>query len=102
MRDLMEKVIQRLGAFVDVKIDDPDADIWLVRRGSIDAVGKPTHRYAPENYGLTIRDKSVLLPRFLYYALEYVHMQGYWRGHATGTTKLVNIKADDVKAVPIG
>jgi hypothetical protein len=82
-----------------VKLNEPNADFWIVRRGTIDEVGKPTSEYSPEHLGVTVTRTDILDPRYLFYAISYLHSQGSFRKAATGTTKLVNIKANDIRNI---
>ena len=92
---------KRLSDFVEAKYNFPDADFWLVRKGTLEAVGKPTKIFQKENIGIKVTSDA-LLPSYLFLVMEYLHMQGYWRARAGGTTRLVNIKISDVNAIQIG
>jgi hypothetical protein len=46
--DIVESQSARLGDFVTVKVNDPNADLWIVRRNSIDLVGEPKREYEKE------------------------------------------------------
>lgn len=73
-----------------------EADFWIVRRGSIDAVGNVTVVYNPEHYGVKVLRTDLLVPEYLFYLLDHLHNKGYYRPLATGTTELVNIRLSDV------
>ncbi len=92
----------RLGDLITVKLKDEDADFWVVRRGSLETVGKPVREYNPEHYGIKVTRTDLMLPDYLFYMLQYIHMQGVFKRVAKGTLKLVNITADQLKAIPIG
>lgn len=92
----------RLGDLCDIAIGKEDADFWLVRRHDIEHVGEATKEYNPQHIGIKVVRTDVLLPDYLYYAMQYLHMQGYWRKHAKGMLKLVNIGVEDVKKVRLG
>lgn len=92
----------RLGDLITVKLKDEDADFWVVRRGSLETVGKPVREYNPEHYGIKVTRTDLMLPDYLFYMLHYIHMQGVFKRVAKGTLKLVNITADQLKAIPIG
>jgi restriction endonuclease S subunit len=89
-----------LGSMISVKLNDPDADFWIVRRGTIERVGSPTKEFNPENYGITVTSKE-MLPQYLFYALQNVHGQGYFKLLARGSIKLVGIRADDIKNIKV-
>lgn len=92
----------RLGDFVAVKTNDPSADFWMERRGGIDTVGRPMREFSPYAFGITITATDRLDANYLFYMMEHIWRMGAWRGIATGSTKLVNITAKDVRDYPIG
>jgi hypothetical protein len=94
--------VPQLTDLVEVKLKFADADFWLVRRGTPAEVGRPVRTYNPEHVGVRVRDLRVLDPNYLFYVLMALHAQGYWRARAVGTLRLVNIRAQDVKAIPLG
>lgn len=91
-----------LKRYAEIKTNFPDADFWIVRKGSADKVGTPIKEYSPEHIGVKVTRTDVLLPNYLYYAMEFMKTQGYFKNLATGTLALKNIKVDDVKNMPIG
>lgn len=104
MRDFMkivEGVGGKVGDFISVKLNDPEADFWVVRRGTEGAVGTPTREFNPEHFGITVTSEA-LLPDYLFYALQYIHHQGYYKPLARGSIKLVGIRADDIKNIRLG
>lgn len=92
----------RLGDLATIAIGMEDADFWLVRRHGIETVGEPTKEFNPQHIGIKVTRTDVLLPDYLYYAMQYLHMKGYWQQKAFGATKLVNIRVEDVKRVLLG
>ena len=91
----------KLGDVAIIKTNFSDADFWLVRRGSENIVGKPVKNYDPEYIGIKVETDKIL-PDYLFYWFMHFHGTGYWKSVATGTTRLVNIRTDDVKNIPIG
>jgi hypothetical protein len=95
--DLIESSeLIRLGALASAKVNDPGADFWITRRGSLEMVGKPTREFSPEHIGVKVTAGEKVDPSFLYYVIEYAWMRGQFRQAAHGTTNLVNIKMSDV------
>ena len=86
----------------EIKIKFPDADFWIVRRGSSKTVGQPTTEYNPEHIGVKVTATNVLDPKYLRYMIEYLWRSGKFSAIATGTTNLVNIRAEDIKNIGIG
>jgi len=87
--------------YAEIKTNFPDADLWVIRKGSLETVGKPVNDFSPEHIGIKVIDKEALLPSFLYYALESVYASGYFKRLANGTTNLVHIRAQDVADIPL-
>lgn len=95
--DLVESSdLVRLKALATAKVNDPNADFWIARKGSLETVGKPTREFSPEHIGVKVTALDKVDPRFLYYVIEYAWMRGQFRQDAHGTTNLVNIKVADV------
>ena len=90
-----------IGDLVDFKTNSENADFWLVRKGSENAVGKPTKEYSPEYIGVTIKDRSVIDPQYLYYYFMMLQSKGVFKMLAKGTTKLMNIRISDIKSIPV-
>lgn len=78
------------------RTNDPNADFWITRRGSMETVGRPHKEFAPESIGITV-NKEHLDPTYAYYMMQHLHGQGHWKQHATGTTNLVNIRTKHLK-----
>jgi len=99
-----EKVITesnepKLKHIAEVKTNFPDADYYIVRKGSRDTVGKVTNEFSPEHIGVKITHEGVL-PKYHQYAMQYAHMNGYWKPKAKGVLELQHISVDDVKNMP--
>lgn len=86
--------------FAEIKTNFPDADFWLIRKGSEHEVGRPTKEFSPEHIGVKV-DRSVLLPDYAFYAMQHVHSQGYYKPLARGTLRLKNILTDHVKNIRV-
>ncbi|WP_374940348.1 hypothetical protein [Pseudomonas sp. MAG002Y] len=82
-----------------IKTNFPDADFWLVRRGSIEQCGKPVRAFNPEHIGIKVERTELVLPDYLYYVFLHLNQIGSWRELATGTLSLVNIRVSDVKRI---
>lgn len=92
-----------IGDLATVTIGAPGADVWLVRRGTEEALGRPLQEAAPEAYGLTIKPeyRDQLDPRYFYYVLQALHSGGAWRGLGRGTTRLQNLTKAGVASMTI-
>ena len=80
----------------------PDADFWLVRKGSDKTVGKPVKEFDPSRIGIKVVKTDVIEPNYLYYAMMNLHNQGMFARIANGTTNLVNITVNDIANIPLG
>ncbi|WP_281546246.1 hypothetical protein [Grimontia sp. SpTr1] len=89
----------KLSDVATIKTNFPDADFWIIRRGSIKTVGKPVEMFNSEHIGIRVSDTNTILPRFLFYVMEEIFRSGQWELLATGTTQLVNIRTSDVRNI---
>lgn len=96
----MNKVIN-LSELAKIKTNFPEADFWIIRQGSEDKVGSPTRKFSPEYIGIKVTS-GLLLPNYLYYAIEYLHSSGYFKSLHSGTLMKKHIKVSDVKNIRLG
>jgi predicted nucleotidyltransferase len=98
-KDLLNE--SKLGLFINAKTNFPDADFWIIRRGSEEKVGKPVKEYNPEHIGIKVTAIDKLDPKYLYYLMEYVYSKGYYKPLVHGTLNLKNIKISDILGIDI-
>lgn len=96
-----EGVSAILSEKAEIKTNFPEADFWVVRKGSEDKVGSVTKEFSPEHIGIKVISED-LLPNYLYYAMQYIHSTGYYRALAHGSLNLKNIKVSDVSSIRLG
>lgn len=101
LRELNESICEgysetKLRDLAIVKTNFPEADYWVRRKGSEDTVGQVINEYSPENIGIKITRKDLLLPEYHRYVMINQHLKGYWKNKSTGTLNLKNIKVEDV------
>lgn len=82
-----------------VKVGLESAHFWLIRRGSVQSVGKPVRTFNLEHIGIQVLKTDIVLPDFLYYSLIHIHSTGIWKQYSHGTLSLVNIRVSDVKNI---
>ena len=99
---ISESVSTRLKDIAKIATNMPDADFWLVRKGSDKTVGKPVKEFDPSRIGIKVVKTDVLDPNYLYYAMMNLHHQGQFARIANGTTNLVNITVADIANMPLG
>lgn len=93
--------VMKLKQIVNLSLDNPDADFWLVRRGNITQVGRPTRVYSPEHIGVTVTRSDLVLADYLFYVFEFMVSNGAFAEMAQGTTNLKSIKIEDLKNIPL-
>jgi hypothetical protein len=94
----------KIGDIAIVKVNLPDADFWLQRRGSEKTVGTVSRTFTnAEDIGIKIKPEylSVINPTHLSYVFEHFFNQGYWDAISRGTLALKNIRVSDVKEIPL-
>lgn len=91
----------KLSDVATIKTNFPDADFWIVRRGSLKTVGQAVQEFNPEHIGVRVDRTDILLPRYLYYCFEMLHSQSEWEALATGTLSLVNIRVSDIRSIEL-
>ena len=91
----------KLKHIVDLSVNNPDADFWLIRKGSANMVGRPTREFSPEHIGVTVTRPDLVLADYLFYVFEHLANQGVFVSMAHGTTNLQNIRIKDIKNIPL-
>lgn len=91
----------RLSDVATIKINDPEADFWLVRRGSLKTAGQPVREFNPEHIGVKVINTNFLLPQYLFICFDALHIEGKWQVLANGTLSLVNIRISDVRNIEL-
>lgn len=89
----------KLSDLATIRTNFPEADFWLVRRGSLKTCGQPVRQFSPEHIGVKVTRTDILLPDYLYYCMAHIHSNGVWEQLATGTLNLVNIRVSDVRDI---
>lgn len=91
-----------IGDLCEFKVNFPEADFWLIRKGSESNVGKPTKEFDSENIGVKVIRRDILDPNYLFYVFMYLQESGKLASLAHGSLKLKNISIRDIKNIPIG
>lgn len=89
----------KLSDLCEIKTNFPEADFWLIRKGSEDTVGYPVKEFSPEHIGIKVIATDILLPEYLYYAMLNLYNQGLFKNNSYGSLNLKNIRVDDVKEI---
>ena len=93
---------RKLGEFVFLGVGMKEADFWIVRRGTPEAVGCPVREFKPEHIGVKVTATDVLNSHYLFYMMEAVANTGYFARLARGSTRLVSIRKSDVADLKVG
>ena len=91
-----------LGDLCEFKINFPEADFWLIRKGNEQMVGKPTKEFDSERIGVKVIQTDVLDPQYLYYVFMHLQGSGKFIPLAHGSLRLKNISIRDIKSISIG
>lgn len=91
----------KLSDFCTIKTNFPDADFWLIRKGSEDKVGKPVTEFNSENIGIKVNATDKIDSKYLYYLMMHLYNQGFFRKMATGAIRLVQIRASDIRDIAV-
>lgn len=91
----------KLKDIVSLNIDNPEADFWIIRRGTDKQVGRPTREYSAEHIGVSVTRPDLVLADYLFYVFEFLANKGVFVKLAGGTTNLKTIKIGDLKNIPL-
>lgn len=91
----------KLSHVADLKTNNPNADFYLVRKGSRNTVGTPTWNYSKEHIAVTVTSAKID-KKYLFYVLMHLHQKGVFALIARGTLNLTHITIDDAGETPIG
>ncbi len=88
--------------------EPPDEDtVMIKRRGDLTEVGKvleiknKSDAKLKDFICIKPLDKNRLLPKYLYYAMQYMHMRGYYHKVATQYGSKYKITTSDVKKIEV-
>lgn len=91
-----------LGNLITAKVNFPEADFWIVRKGTEEKVGMPVKEFNPEHIGIKVTALDKLNSKYLYYVMLNIFNTKYFRDKAVGTLRLKNIRISDILNIPIG
>lgn len=81
----------------EVRNNFPEADFWMVNKGSAETLGTITKEFEPHLTG--IKCPPMIVPQFGYYLCEYIKQQGVWAAHAKGSINLKHLRITDIREV---
>ncbi|QQX82683.1 hypothetical protein JK628_23160 (plasmid) [Shewanella sp. KX20019] len=90
-----------LSKYCAIETNFENADFWLVRKGSISTVARPTLKFSPEHIGIKFRDEKKFNGKFLFYMFLASWKKGEFQKLAKGTLNLKHITIADIKKLNI-
>jgi len=90
----------KLSNFSDIKVNFPEADFWLTRKGSIKELGKPTRNFNKEKIGIKVTSNKID-PNYLFYMIQYLYTNGFFEKEAVGVLDLKNIRVSTIKDIQL-
>lgn len=91
-----------IGDLCEFKTNFPEADFWLIRKGSEEKVGKPTKEFDSEHIGVKIIRTDIIDPQYLYYVFMHFQQSGKFINFAHGSLRLKHISIRDIKNIQVG
>jgi hypothetical protein len=93
----------KLDDICEIGVNMEDANFWLQRRGTAENVGTPKKTFHSEDIGIKVKEEYLdkVLPDYLYYWFMSLHANGTFVKVSTGTLSLKNIRAEDIKRIPV-
>ena len=98
-RNLRKGDGMKISDLANVKVNFPLAHFWIIRKGSIDVVGKPVNEFSKEHIGIRVND-NVMNDRYYFYRVQHFYNTGVFKLIAYGTLNLKHIRVEDVKNLP--
>jgi hypothetical protein len=92
----------RLKDLCSVQVNQEDSDFWLQRNGSEKTIGQVTKEFNKDNIGVKVIRTDIVLPAYLYYAMQHVFNTGHWAQFANGSLRLQHLRVSDVANLRIG
>ncbi|MEG4455926.1 hypothetical protein [Microcoleus sp. N9_A1] len=80
-----------------VKNNFPEADFWLINKGSKHKLGEPVKEFQP--YLTGIKCPVLVLPDYAFYMCLHLYQQGLWQQYSQGSINLQHLRLKNVKEV---
>lgn len=80
-----------------VKTNFPEADFWLINKGSKQKLGEPVKEFQP--YLTGIKCPALILPAYGFYMCLHLYQQGFWQEYSQGSINLQNLRIKYIKEV---
>ncbi|MEG4044584.1 hypothetical protein [Microcoleus sp. Pol17_C1] len=80
-----------------VKNNFPEADFWLINKGSKHKLGEPVKEFQP--YLTGIKCPALVLPDYGFYLCLHLQQQRLWQQYSQGSLNLQHLRLKNVKEV---
>ncbi|MEG4496985.1 hypothetical protein QUB05_07240 [Microcoleus sp. F10-C6] len=80
-----------------VKNNFPEADFWLINKGSKHKLGEPVKEFQP--YLTGIKCPALVLPDYGFYLCLHLQQQGVWQQYSQGSLNLQHLRLKNLKEV---
>jgi hypothetical protein len=90
----------KLSNVADIKVNFPEADFWLTRKGTIKELGKPTKNFNKEKIGIKVTSNKIDT-NYLFYMIQYLHTNSFFEKEAIGVLDLKNIRVSTIKDIQL-
>jgi len=80
-----------------IRTNFPEADFWLINKGSAKSLGKPVKEFEP--YLTGIQCPALITPEYGYYLCVHLHSIGIWQSYSRGSINLQHLRVYDVREV---
>ena len=75
----------------------PEADFWLINKGSKHKLGEPVKEFQPFLTG--VKCPALILPDYGFHLCQYLHFQKLWENYSIGSINLQHLRIQDIKEV---
>ena len=80
-----------------IRSNFPEADFWLINKGSAKTLGKPVEKF--ESYLTGIQCPALIDSRYGYYICLMLYSNGTWEQRSHGSIALQHLRISDIKEV---
>lgn len=80
-----------------IRSNFPEADFWLINKGSTKNLGKPVKKF--ESYLTGIQCPALIDSEYGYYLCAYLHSLDTWSKYSRGSINLQHLRIRDIRQV---
>ncbi|MBL1208272.1 MAG: hypothetical protein FWJ34_00585 [Geminocystis sp. GBBB08] len=75
-----------------------EADFWLLNKGTLEQLGRPTKEYQSFLTGIKC-NKELIVSDYGFYLCVYLHQQRIWQGYACSSINWQHLRIKDIRSV---